>query len=76
MSEIPEDVMETAVAISDDAVELHTNAHINDLRDKIARAILAERERCSKVAAQFIMSGEAFSPADLAKEISKGVSNG
>lgn len=51
MTDIPKDVMKSARAWADDAMmSAHSGQLLEPVRDAIARAILAERERCSIVA--------------------------
>lgn len=55
-TQIPNDVMEAAVNV---AFEIYADADNNknytwfDVRDVIARAILAERERCARIADEY-----------------------
>lgn len=65
MSEIPEDVFQKAAHL---AKEGRT---YEDRRDRIARAILAERRRCAAIA-----RGEAHADCDVAEQIATFIEAG
>jgi len=52
MSDIPDDIRATAAAIAAKANECcyRMDGYEEDIRDQIAEALMAERERCAKIA--------------------------